>query len=200
MERYIDIGNDIYKIKRFSKKKKCKSGYAYIKGDYVYPFRGELKKKSHKVGIYIKNDGSYKIIKGLTKPKLEKYHISRMYKITEGSVNKILDDEGVISKDIDVIMGESNDIFAPIISEDDNALQKIIKMALALKKIDIKNYAGRFRDAGDLSNHKRALLHHGKMSLEKFIKWCTVLDLDYKVFVTDKPGCLNPMNEDVWIY
>lgn len=201
LERYIDIGNDIYKIRRFNKKKKCKPGYAYIKGDFVYPFRGNYnKRKSYKIGIYERSNGKYKVIKTLTKNKFEKYHISNMYKIDLDSVNRILDSEGVISKDMDVIMGETNDVFAPIISDNDNALQKIIKEALIRKQIDIKNYAGRFRDAGDLSNHKRALLHHGKMSFEKFIKWCNVLDLDYRVIISDKRKAINPMKEEVCGY
>jgi pyruvate-formate lyase len=73
----------------------------------------------------------------------------------------------------------------------------IIKRALALKFIDIKNYAGRFKDAGDMSNHKRALLHHGKMSLEKFMKWLNVLDLEYEIVIRDKHGAPNPMNEEL---
>jgi hypothetical protein len=196
MDKYVDIGNNIYKVKKYNKDKKCKLGYAYIKGQCVYPYRGEYKKGKNKVGIY--SDGKeFKIIKAVGRKKLSKYHISNIYKLDMDNIQNMIEIEGIITKDLDIIMGETNEVFCPIISDDDNALQRIIKRALALKLIDIKNYAGRFKDAGDMSNHKRALLHHGKMSLEKFMKWLNVLDLEYEIVIRDKHGAPNPMNEEL---
>lgn len=197
MDKYIDIDNDIFKVKKFNPDKKCRKGYAYMKGDFVYPYKGSLKESSNKVGIYKREDGTYKFIKPMGKNKVRKYHKDNLYDVDLNSIDTILNEEGINDLDMDVILGETNDVFAPRISDEDNSLQRLIKLALQKKQIDIKNYLSRFRDAGDLSNHKRALLHHGKMSLEKFIKWCNVLDLDYEVILRDIENAPNPMGEDI---
>lgn len=195
--KYIDIKKEIYKVKKFNPDKKCKKGFAYIKGKYVYPFMGEPNDEKNKVGVYYTEENGYKFIRPLNKKKADKYHIQNIYEINTDSINTIIKHEGVSDLDLDVILGETNDVFTPKISDQDNAMQRLIKEALELKQVDIKNYLGRFRDAGDLSNYKRALLHHGKMSLEKFIKWCNVLDLDYKITISDKKGAPNPMGQDI---
>lgn len=193
--KYIDIDNEIYKCALFKKNKKCKKGHAYIKGNFIYPFRGEYEEdKKLKAGVYELSNGKYKIIKALNKA--YKYKLELAYDPSDDFISKLIDDEGIIEQDLDVIMGETLDVFCPIISADDNALQRIIKRALEKKQIDLKNYECRFSNKGDASNYKSSLLHHGKMSLEKFIKWCKVLDLKFKIIVEDRNEHVpNPMQD-----
>lgn len=193
--KYIDIDGEIYKCKLFNPDKKCKKGFAYIKGNFVYPYMGDFDDyDNHTVGIYKKKNGKYKIIKSLSKS--YKFKVDLMYDPDDNFINEILENNGIQEQDLDVIMGETVDAFCPIISNEDNALQKLIKRALEKKQIDLKNYACRFTNNGDLSNHKSSLLHHGKMSLEKFIKWCNVLDLKFKIIIEDRNEHVpNPMND-----
>ena len=194
--KYIDIDNEIYKCKVYKKDKKCKNGCAYIKGNHVYPFRGELKEGKLKAGIYEDSDGNNVLVRAMNKA--YKYKLDLVYDPDDDLIKQIIEDEGVVEQDLDVIMGETLDVFSPKISDDDNTLQRLIKIALEKKQIDLKNYEGRFANKGDASNYKSSLLHHGKMSLEKFIKWCKVLDLKFKIIVSDKNDHVpNPMGESI---
>ena len=194
--KYIDIDGEIYKCKVFDKDKKCKKGFAYIKKNHIYPYMGKFKKGEKMLpGIYMKKDGSYKIVKALNKS--YKYKLGLTYDPDDDFINKIIETEGVIEQDLDIIMGETVDVFAPIINADDNTLQRLVKTALQLKQIDLKNYEKRFANKGDASNYKSSILHHGKMSFEKFLKSCDVLDLKFKIIVLDKDGAPNPMGKEI---
>lgn len=198
MARYIDIDDEVYRVKDYDKDKQLKFGYAYQKKNYVYPYMGEFNDESYRVaGFYTKEDGSHKLIKPLSEKKAKKYSKDRIYKPDKKAIYEILQNEGVNDTDWDIILSESEDVFAPNISEEDNSLQRLIKRALQLKQIDIKNYQGRFRDPGDASNYKRSLIHHPKMSMEKFLKWCEVLDLEYDIILKDKKNAPNAMGEHI---
>lgn len=198
---YIDGGKKTYKVRKFNMDKEMKRGFAYIKGDYALPFRGDwidADEDKPKIGIYLdpKAKGGYRVVKYLGKKKMERFHVDKIYEITDNFVSGIIEKEGLKNaEDLDILLGETTEIFAPVIDESDNALQKLIKRSLALKKISLKVYSGRFDDAGQVSNYKRALLHHGKMSLEKFIKWCNVLDLEFEIYVRDSENSIHPMGQ-----
>lgn len=196
-EKYIDINEVVYKVNKLTDDVKLKKGIAYIKGNLVYPYRGKYQKdKKHKVGIYKTEDDSIKIIKPLGKNKRLKYHVSNIYTIDINTINDIIDKEGVVETDIDIIMGETDTVFAPLIMEEDNPLQILIKKALQDKQIDLKHYKNRFTDSSKMSNCKSALFNHGKMSFEKFLTWADVLDLEIEINVSDKKNCPNPMNNE----
>lgn len=196
-KRYVDIDGCIYGVKKFNKDKQFKKGFAYIKGRYVLPFRGPLEKKSRKPGIYMCDEGLI-VLRPISKKKIKKYSIDKIYTIGDvNRINSLIIKEGVRSEDLGNILGESDEIFAPPILDQDNTLQILIKRALGKKEIDINNYAGRFTSTSDLNNHKRSLFHHGKMSYEKFIKWCEALDLEYEIIVKDAPYSLHPMNDEI---
>ena len=154
-------------------------------------------KKKKKVGVYKDEDDSYRFIKPISRKKAEKYSIEKIYSIEKDTIKKIKEKEGLIARDLDIVLAESDEVFKPPICDSDNVLQRLIKKALDKKEIDIKNYVSRFDNPGDMSNFKRALLHHGKMSVEKFIKWCYVLDLEFTVTIRDKEGAISPMNEEI---
>lgn len=197
-KKYIDIKDEIYRVEKFDDEKKLKKGFAYIRGNLVYPYMGKLDdKKKKKVGVYKDEDDSYRFIKPISRKKAEKYSIEKIYSIEKDTIKKIKEKEGLIARDLDIMLAESDEVFKPPICDSDNVLQRLIKKALDKKEIDIKNYVSRFDNPGDMSNFKRALLHHGKMSVEKFIKWCYVLDLEFTVTIRDKEGAISPMNEEI---
>lgn len=190
---YIDINDTVYNVSKYKDGVKLKKGKAYIKGEYVYPFRGKFNDGKKKVGIYKKDDDSVVFIKPFGKTRRLKYNIKNIYTIDLNEVVDIITKEGVMEPDLDVIMGETDSVFAPIITSGDNPLQILIKKALQNKQIDLKNYKNRFANSSKMSNCKGALLKHGKMSFEKFLIWCDVLDIEVELIIKDKPKCANPM-------
>lgn len=195
-KKYIDIDGYIYALKKFNKEKELKLGYAYkINKKIVLPyFDDEI---SNKPGIY-KIDGEIVIKKPMSKKKAKKYSIDNTYTTNLSNITKILNNEGVRKDNSFDILGETEEEFTPNISDEDNALQQLIKKSLKEKKIDLKNYESRFDSPSDLNNNKRSLLHHGKMSYEKFTKWCDVLDLNFKIIVFDKDiDVPNPVGTEI---
>lgn len=196
--KYFNVGNMRYRVKNFNPEKKLKQGYAYVKDNLVLPFRGKIKKSELgkiklEIGIYKVVDKEtkeefYKVVKPLYR---KEYDIKNIYVIDKDYISDIIEEEG-IHVDKDIILMDSGDIFAPPILETDNILQRIIKTALKEKKIDLKAYANRFESATDMNNFRRAIMKHG-MSVDKFEKWCNILDIEYTIYFKDKPGCLNPM-------
>lgn len=198
-KKYVDIKDEIYRVEKFDEEKKLKKGFAYSKGKLVYPYMGKYNHhKNNKIGVYKdEEEDRYRFVKPISKKKAKKYSIDKIYSIEKDTIKKIKEKEGLITRDLDIMLAESDDVFKPQICDSDNVLQRLIKKALDKKEIDIKNYVARFDNPGDMSNFKRALLHHGKMSVEKFIKWCYVLDLEFTVTIRDKQGAASPMDEEI---
>ena len=48
-----------------------------------------------------------------------------------------------------------------------------------------------------MSNFKKSLLSHPKMSFEKFTKWCYILDLKFEFIVTNSEDAVKPLNNDI---
>lgn len=194
--KYIDIDDTIYTVSKLKDDIKLKKGTAYIKGKMVYPYRGKYHDGKKKVGIYKNDNDEIIIIKPFGKNKRNMYNVSNVYSIDIDTINDIISDEGIIESDIDVIMGETDTVFAPLIMEGDNPLQILIKKALQDKQIDLKHYKNRFTDSSKMSNCKSALFNHGKMSFEKFLTWGDVLDLEINISIKDRKNCPNPMDNE----
>ena len=201
--RFIDINGIAYGVKDINEKNvKFKRGFAYITNfkvgnqRLVLPYFGKTKMKRKHCGIYVEKNNDISIIRPLTKKKAKTYYEDRIYELTLSSIDKIIKTEGVKSaKDMDIILSDTDEIFSPPILDTDNGLQKLIKEALQIKKIGLKNYISRFDSSSDLNNSKRALMCHGKMSFEKFIKWCEILDLSFTVTVEDSEFSIQPMGK-----
>lgn len=192
---YIDINGLVYKVSYYDPEVKCKLGYAYIIGNTVLPYFETDKLNKKLIGIQSVN-GEVSILKPISEEKRLLYDIKKAYYVTANTIAEMIETEGVkATGDLDVLLADSDDVFNPPISEKDNPLQVIIKKALNNKQIDIKNYISRFDGPSDLNNHRRSIITHGKMSFEKFIKWCDVLDLGFSIQVYDKDNSIKPMNE-----
>lgn len=195
-QEYIDIDRVSYAVKPFEDCDKFLHGFAYLKGKYIYPYMGTMLNKNV-IGIYNTFKG-IKIIKPFTKKDKKKYSKSNTYVLDMEMINNTILTKGLKKEKIDLILGETDEVFSPLITDEDNRLQILIKMALQEKQIDLKNYLPRFKDQTDMNNLKRSLLKHGKMSYEKFLRWCEILDLEFEITLDDSINSIQPMNNTIY--
>lgn|SRR5574344_46589 len=195
-QEYIDIDRVSYAVKPFENCDKFLHGFAYLKGKYIYPYMGTTLNKNV-IGIYNTFKG-IKIIKPFTKKDKKKYSKSNTYVLDMEMINNTILTKGLKKEKIDLILGETDEVFSPLITDEDNRLQILIKMALQEKQIDLKNYLPRFKDQTDMNNLKRSLLKHGKMSYEKFLRWCEILDLEFEITLDDSINSIQPMNNTIY--
>lgn len=195
-QEYIDIDRVSYAVKPFKDCDEFLHGFAYTKGKYIYPYMGTILNKKV-IGIY-KTYKGIKIIKPFTKKDKNKYSISNTYILDMEMINNTILTKGLKKEKIDLILGETDEVFSPIITDEDNRLQILIKMALQEKQLDLKNYLPRFKDQTDMNNLKRSLLKHGKMSYEKFLRWCEILDLEFEINLEDSTNSIQPMNTNIY--
>lgn len=196
--KHIDIDGVFYSVKKFKEEKKLKKGIAYIVKDLVLPYYGYPVNKKE-AGIYMNDNEEYVIIRPITKLQCMKYSVNKIYEVDDSKkfVEEMLKKTGVKAEKMDVILSESDSVFAPVITPEDNILARIIKKALIEKQIDLKDYMPRFENQTDMSNFKKSLLSHPKMSFEKFTKWCYILDLKFEFIVTNSEDAVKPLNNDI---
>lgn len=196
---YIDIDDNIYGVKKYDKDTKLKKGFAYkVKKKFVLPYYGKADSiKNKKPGIYLV-DNEVKILKPINKKAVKKYSVDRIYSNDKKDINKILSEFGVKNNEnLPILLSDTEDVFAPAILDSDNPLQILIKKALAKQQIDIKNYLPSFKSPSDLSNKKRSLCEHGKMSFERFTDWVDILQYGFEIRLFDSPDSVNPIGEEI---
>lgn len=200
--KYISINEEVYKVKKFKDDIELEPGYAYHVKDLgiVLPFFGNKDAYTEDTfpgpGFYTSldtEDCEYIMVRPVGKMK-KPYKEKNIYELDPEYISQIIQQEGLKDVYDSSLTSEMGDAFIPPISESDNELLRIIKIALQHKMIDIKNYAHRFRSDTDMNNFKRSLLAHNKMSMEKFANACEIFDIKWTITFSDKPGCANPMN------
>jgi hypothetical protein len=78
----------------------------------------------------------------------------------------------------------NEDVFYPVINEDDNILVKIVKEEILKRKVILKTLS--FTGPMEMNNCKRSLNLHNKMSIERFARWMELLGIDWKITYEDK--------------
>lgn len=197
----IIIDDEYYEVDLFIKGNKLKKNVAYIKGDFVYVYRGKLKEdESVLPGIYKKND-KYIFIEPESS-KLAKYSIDNINELSVSNIFEKVEDnitDFIQLSDIEIINNNS-EIFTPTIREDDDFLKYIVKKAILDKKINLKNYKDRFSNEYALNNMKSGLNKSTKMTVPNFVKWCEILGLDWAMTITDNgEDKINPLSEDIYV-
>lgn len=87
-------------------------------------------------------------------------------------------------------------IYTPIVKEDDSPEMALFKEAIAKKRIDIENYKPRF--GSDYSNDLRGLT--GKnITFFKLKRLCDIFDINCSVTFSDKKNAPNPIGETLSI-
>lgn len=90
------------------------------------------------------------------------------------------------------ILISANNIYTPIVKEEDTPEMALFKQAIAKKSIDIENYKPRF--GSDYSNDLRGLAGHS-ITFFKLKRLCDIFDIRASVTFEDKKNAPNPIGE-----
>ena len=88
------------------------------------------------------------------------------------------------------ILVSPDNIFTPIIKEDDTQIMKLIKEAIIKKNINLDNYKPRF---GSNYNNDKRLFEQNSITFLKFTNLCDVLDIKFSISLEDKKDAPNPI-------
>ena len=199
----IMVHDEFFEVRPYYEGIKLKKNIAYIQdgSDIVKVYRGKYSDENmDEPGLY-KKDG--KIIEIVPKDyEYEQYSISR---IRELNVDKIFEDimeheeDFVQPEDIEAI-NNNTEIYVPTIKDDDDFLKYLVKRIIIEKKINLKNYKGRFSNHYALTNMKSGLNRSTKMTVTNFKMWCEILGIRWEMVVEDSgEDKLSPLNDPIKI-
>jgi len=126
----------------------------------------------------------------------------------EYNVDNVIDFENVkslqesISKQNQLMSAERTilvspeNIFTPVIKEEDTPEMKLLKQAICLKGIDLDNYKQRF---GSDYNNDRRLFEQNSITFFKLKRLAEIMDMNVSLSLEDKPGAPNPIGEKLTI-
>ena len=195
----LNYGDDIYKVLSYYEGRKLKKGYAYIKGDYVYPYMGKYKKDEDNLpGIY-KKDGEYIFIET---DDMEEYSVDNIIELDSGTIIEQIKsnkDNFIQAEDIEFINNNA-EVYQPTIKETDDFLKYLVKRIILDKKINLRNYKHKFPNEYSLNNMKSGLNKGTKMTVPNFNLWCEILGVKFEIRVYDAGTDKNsPLPEDIII-
>ena len=167
---------------------------AVLKGDTVYPIQKSYSKDA--VGVY---DAG---------PVLVYSRPQNMIDTNEYSSDNVIDFENssslresiektarLVNEERTILISLDN-IYTPLIKENDTPEMALFKKAIAEKQIDIENYKPRF--GSDYSNDLRALSGNS-ITFFKLKRMCDIFDMNCMVTFEDKEGAPNPIGERLTI-
>lgn len=198
----VIIDDEYYLVECYTKHTKLKKNKAYMKDDFVYVYRGKIKDRSdaNKPGIY-KLGGEIIFIEPTGKDK-DKYDIDNVNELSLSSIFDAISEDitkFVQPSDIEIINNNS-ETFTPTLRPEDDFLKHIVKQAILLKRINLKNYRDRFSNEYALNNMKSGLSKSTKMTVPNFIKWCEILGLDWEMTIRDNgEDTINPLPEEIYM-
>lgn len=181
-----------------------KNEAGYIKGDFVYLYRGKFKKgESLEPGVYIDDNDNHVFVDPVTRGDVKRYNVAN---IIDVDTDKIIDEiinkkESFISLQDSEILISNSDVFVPTIKDTDDPLKKIIKQAIIEKRVNLSIYKNKVNNEYGLVNMKSALLRDTAMSIKYFKMWLEVLDLDFRIILRDNgdPQNINPLKREIVI-
>lgn len=94
------------------------------------------------------------------------------------------------------ILVSPENIFTPVIKEEDTPEMKLLKQAICLKGIDLDNYKRRF---GSDYNNDRRLFEQNSITFFKLKRLAEIMDMNVSLSLEDKPGAPNPIGEKLTI-
>jgi hypothetical protein len=94
------------------------------------------------------------------------------------------------------ILVSPENIFTPVIKEEDTPEMKLLKQAICLKGIDLDNYKQRF---GSDYNNDRRLFEQNSITFFKLKRLAEIMDMNVFLSLEDKPGAPNPIGEKLTI-
>lgn len=94
------------------------------------------------------------------------------------------------------ILVSPENIFTPVVKEEDTPEMKLLKQAICLKGIDLDNYKQRF---GSDYNNDRRLFEQNSITFFKLKRLAEIMDMNVSLSLEDKPGAPNPIGEKLTI-
>lgn len=201
---------EIVEVKLFFPDIELIEGLGYINRDFVYIYKGEAKRSKLLPGLYTKT-------KETKKGNVEKEFIFvgdeedgkfvfGLDKVVVLDINKIFEnlnkepESFMTTEDLESVSID-REVFVPIIRESDDFLKCAIKKAIIAKKINVKQkYKNKFSEPYQLTNRVHQLKDKTKMSTLYFMDWVELLDLDWKLILSDNGNDpANPIGEDIVI-
>lgn len=165
-------------------------------GDSVLPVKNFYDPTSP--GFYIMNNGLIgKIILPSEKDK-EEYSSNNIVDFSDVTTMKeLIEKQEEVKKLESEVLSNSDNLFKPIIKENDSPEMKAIKQAICLKNIDIDAYADRF---GDNFNNDKRLLKGPSITMSKTKSVCDKLDMKVTLTISDKsPDVPNPIGKSITV-
>lgn len=198
----IESDDEYYPVSLYFEGEKLKKNMAYIRGDYVYVYYGKIPSNEvpEKPGIY-KQNNDYVFIEP-DKSQRNIYSVDNVYELNPSAIFDMIESnkaEFIQPEDIEVINNNS-EIYTPTIKSSDDFLKYIVKKMIIDKKINLRNYKGRFNNEYALNNMKSGLNKTTKMTVTNFIKWAEVLGVDWELSVWDnRTDTINPLPDKITI-
>lgn len=163
---------------------------AYVIGDYVYPYWGKTSLDDDldklPVGIYMHNgDYVYRPVKTNNEKEfcsidnIASTSVSAIWKEVESNLDNFISDE-----DREMINNNVKE-YRPTIKPSDDPLKKLIKQAIIDKGVNVNLFKGVFDEKHGLTNIKSTLSNSSNLTMLKFLQWCEMLNLNFKISVYD---------------
>lgn len=174
---------------------------AYISGDIVMPYYGEVEKiNEKKPGYYgIRDNDVLKILTVIPEPEEKKdYSIDKIINFELEKLLENINEEDFLSPEEIEMINMSSDFRLFEINDDDDFLKKIVKTIINSKKVNLKIYANRLPERHHLGNMISSLSGKTKMSVAYFKIWSEILGFDFKIAVSDNGSdTIVPLKHDV---
>lgn len=169
---------------------KLEEGKAYVIGHYVYPYWGQTTVDSNldkmPVGIY-KHDGEYWFRPVSSNQEKELCSIDNITATSLQAIWKEVQtntDNFITDEDREMINNNVKE-YRPTIKPTDDPLKKLVKQAIIDKGVNVNLFKGVFDEKHGLTNIKSTLNNKSNLTMMKFLQWCEMLNLNYKISVYD---------------
>lgn len=162
---------------------------AIEKDGILYPVR----KNNLAPGFYVKNN-SVGVYVQPTEEDRNNYNADNVIDFSSAkSMSEIIEKRAEYTNLEREILSDADNIFRPVIKENDAPMMKALKEAVIEKEIDINKYETRF---GSTFNNDKRIFNNSSITLNKLIPMCDALDISVTMTLQDKnPDVVNPMNK-----
>lgn len=170
---------------------------AIEKDGYVYPIIAPSNNNEIEKTIGVRDYGpAMQFIKPQTVEQMNDYSANRVldFERSENLRETIQKRAQLESMERSILIDKDN-IYNISINENDTPEFALLKEAINKKQIDINSYKSRFDDS--FSNNMRLLSTSNSITFGKLKAFANVFDLDIEVTIKDKPGCVNPIGEEL---
>lgn len=181
-------GDSYYKIGTLGGK--LEEGKAYVIGHFVYPYYGQITVDDNldklAVGLY-KHDGEYHFRPVSSNYEKELYSIDNITATSLPAIWKEVQtnsDNFITDEDREMINSNVKE-YRPTVKANDDPLKKLVKHAIIDKGVNVNLFKGVFDEKHGLTNIKSTLSNKSNLTMMKFLQWCEMLNLNYKISVYD---------------